>query len=460
MTELEDLSLETEIPSDDASREIAEAVGARHSIARKYVRRLRRRHPDATPADLIRMLERRYTTAITTAGAMVSAGAIAIDVGIAMIPVAGAAAAGAKSASQQAAKKAATEAVKVTAKQAGKQAAKGVALSAATTGARRVAMLLPAGDQQLQFEITALFALAVADIHGMELDRDQAHALVYGLSNDRVSQQQIATMAADVAGEPSGVVGVSRKIAAGRDDWSHWAHTLADSLPSGEAQSLVRTIQTGQLDTVRDGLTRRQQTTIEYGIGAVTGGVARFAFGREVVDAARLAFADPPGEFPPHLALTVKEKPEPEDREPNRALAAMEEAARTTGSRITSTAKAVGGGVAAGAEAAGSGVATATAAVTRPFRSVDIDGDGIPDEPQALTAVKRAGGTAAGAISGVAGLFRGKDDGEGRARPAMRRMVGRRGSASGHVEDVDEPSEFVEDSDGAPHVDELGAAAE
>jgi hypothetical protein len=31
-------------------------------------------------------------------------------------------------------------------------------------------------DERLQFEITAIFALA--DIHGMDLDKDQAHALV------------------------------------------------------------------------------------------------------------------------------------------------------------------------------------------------------------------------------------------------------------------------------------------
>jgi hypothetical protein len=41
---------------------------------------------------------------------------------------------------------------------------KAVAKSGAQRGAAR---LLPAGDAQLQFEITAFFALAVAEIHGM-----------------------------------------------------------------------------------------------------------------------------------------------------------------------------------------------------------------------------------------------------------------------------------------------------
>src|SRR5258708_5055180 len=57
------------------------------------------------------LIERQYVIAISTAGAVIGAGAIVVDVGIALIPVAGAAAAGAKSAGRQAAKKAGKEAV-------------------------------------------------------------------------------------------------------------------------------------------------------------------------------------------------------------------------------------------------------------------------------------------------------------------------------------------------------------
>lgn len=57
-------------------------------------------------------------------------------------------------------------------------------------------------------------------------------------------------------------------------------------------------------------------------------------------------------------------------------------------------------------------MATAAGTVTRAFRSVDIDGDGIPDEPQALSAVKGVGGAiagTAGSVGGsVAGLFKRK----------------------------------------------------
>ncbi|PWU43190.1 hypothetical protein DLJ46_32625 [Micromonospora globispora] len=403
MTDVENITLEAELLHEDAEREIANAVSTRHAVARKYVKRVRKRNPDATPAEVIAMLERHYVTAITVAGGMVAAGAIAADIGIALIPGVGAVTAGAKSAGAQAAKKAgkeaakkaAKEAAKKAAKEAAKAAAKGAALNAARRGAQRVAALLPAGDEQLQFEITAIFALAIADIHGMALDRDQAHALVYGLSNGRVSQKQIAAMATDLASASTdGIVGVGHTIASGRKDWSHWANTLADTLPGGAAQDLVRTVQTGQLETVRSGLNGRQQAAIEYGVGALAGGVTRFVFGREVVDAAKTAFAEAPSEFPDHLTVPINVTAEEEEDEPNRALVALEDAAKATGNWVTN----------------------AAVTVTRPFRSVDLDGDGVPDQPQALTAVKGVGGAIAGVAGtvgeGVASLFKPKKQGK------------------------------------------------
>jgi hypothetical protein len=415
MTDIDVITLEAELVDEDAAHGIAEAVSARHSIARKYVMWVRRRNPEASPAEVIQIIERQYVTSIITAGAVIAAGAIAADVGIALIPVAGPATAGVKSAGKQAAKTASKEAAKAAAKVAAKQAAKNIALGVAKTGAQRVAALLPAGDEQLQFEITAIFSLALADIHGMGLDEDQAHALVYGLTNGNVSQQLIATMAADLATVSSdSVVGVGHKIAAGRTDWSHWANTLADTLPSGAAQDLVRTIQTGQLDTVRMNLSGRQQAAIEYGVGALAGGVTRFVFGRDVVDASRTAFADAPDAFPAHLSIPVKSNAKDDfaEEEPNRALAALVDAANATGNWFAYTANTVGGGVATGAVVVGTGVASATDTVTRPFRRVDLDGDGIADEPLAVTRVKGVGGAIAGAADAVgdtfAGLFKPK----------------------------------------------------
>jgi hypothetical protein len=148
------------------------------------------------------------------------------------------------------------------------------------------------------------------------------------------------------------------------------------------------------LETARSGLSGKQQAAIEYGVGALTGGVTRFVFGREVVDAAKAAFAEAPSEFPDHLAVPVKVKAEEEEDGPNRALVALEDAAKATGTWMSG--------------AAGS--------ATRPFRRVDLDGDGVPDEPQALTAVKGVGGAIAGAAGTVAkgatSLFKRKKQGK------------------------------------------------
>ncbi|MFG3577849.1 hypothetical protein [Micromonospora chersina] len=172
------------------------------------------------------------------------------------------------------------------------------------------------------------------------------------------------------------------------------ANTLADTLPGGAAQDLVRTVQTGRLETVRSGLNGKQQAAIEYGVGAVAGAVARFAFGRDVVEAARTAFAEAPSEFPDHLSVPLNVTAVDEEDESNRALVALEDAAKATGNWVTNVA----------------------VTVTRPFRSVDLDGDGVPDVPQALTAVKGVGGAIAGVAGtvgeGVTSLFKPKKRGK------------------------------------------------
>ena len=392
VNEIESITLMAELQPETAEQEITRAVSARHKIARRYVMRLRKRNPEACPAEIIATLERHYVTAITIAGGVVTAGTIAMNVGIALIPGVAAGKEAGKGAAKVATTGAAkTVAAKAAATAAAKSAAKGAAMGAAKTGAERAVQLLPAGDEQLQFEITAVFALAIAEVHSLSLDQEQAHALVYGLSNGRVSQQQIAAMATDLARVSHPVVGVGQTIASGRDDWSHWANTLADTLPGGAAQDLVRTVQTGQLETVRSGLNGKQQRVIEYGVGALAGGATRFLFGSEVVEASRVAFAEAPAEFPEHLSDAWLVRTE-EEHEPNRALVALEDAAKTTGNWVSHAAE----------------------KSTRVFRNVDLDGDGIPDEPQALTAVKGVGGAVAGAVSTGTRAFRSVDlDGDG-----------------------------------------------
>jgi hypothetical protein len=359
--DLEQITLEAELVDEDAERAIAAAVSGRQAMARRYVRWTRRQSPDATPAEIIKALERHYVIAIMLASGIVTVGGIAVD----LIPGGGATKVGLKT------------------------LAIGLAKTAATAK-------LPAAEEQLQFEITAMFGLALADIHGMTYDHDQAKALVYGLSNSRVSQAQITAFAINLAKAPSSAVEMGQRVADGRGDWSHWASTLAGGLPGAGAKSLVESIQCGKLEDLRGRLSERGQTAIELSVGAAMSSASRFAFGREVVVAAQGAFPPPPESFPDHLAVEVKEKPEKDD-EPNRALHALESAAQATRGWIGGAATVVG-----------SSATTAASAVSRPFRSVDLDGDGIPDEPQALTAAKGVLDGVKNLGTGLAGLVRPK----------------------------------------------------
>jgi hypothetical protein len=196
---------------------------------------------------------------------------------------------------------------------------------------------------------------------------------------------------------------VGQRIADGRGDWSHWANTLAGSLPGDGAKSLVQSIQVGKLEDLRGRLGKRKQTAVEFSVAAVLSSASRFVFGREVVVAAQGAFPPAPETFPDHLAVEAKEKPDNGD-EPNRALLALESAAQATGDWIRGAATAVG-----------SGVTAAASTVSRPFRSVDLDGDGIPDEPQALTAARGVLGGAKHLGTGLAGLMRPKNRGRHQA---------------------------------------------
>lgn len=375
--DVDETTLRADVEVVTADREIEDAVSVRHSLARKYVVRVRRRHPDASPAEVVALLERHYITAISVAGGLATAGSIAASVSLSLVPGGAAGKEAGRASAKVAAKKVAKRA-------AAKAAAKTAAASIARTG---VARMVPAGDERLQFEITAIFALALAELHDMRLDQDQAKALVYGLSNDRVSQGQISAMANDVARATASDLG---QHLTSDEDWTHWANVLASQLPGSAATDLVQTVQTGQFDAMRNGLSKNQQSIIEYGVGAVSGGMTRFVFGREVVTASRSAFSEVPEVFPSHLALEASAAGEGADR--NRAFAALDEAARTTAVRMSASAD----------------------KATRMFRSVDLDGDGIPDEAQAVTALKSAGSAIAGAGSSATRAFRRVDrDGDG-----------------------------------------------
>lgn len=112
-----------------------------------HLRSIRLRHPHATPAEIVRILERRYLAAVTTGGAAV--GATAVVPGI------------------------------------------GTGVTLALSGVETVAFL----------EATTLFAQSVAEVHGIPVaDPDRARALVLTLMLGKEGVDLVAQLAGQAAG--------------------------------------------------------------------------------------------------------------------------------------------------------------------------------------------------------------------------------------------------------------------
>ena len=113
-----------------------------------HLRSIRLRHPDATTAEIVRILERRYLAAVTTGGAAV--GATAVVPGI------------------------------------------GTGVTLALSGVETVGFL----------EATALFAQSVAEVHGIPVaDPDRARALVLTLMLGKEGVDLVAQLAGQAAGK-------------------------------------------------------------------------------------------------------------------------------------------------------------------------------------------------------------------------------------------------------------------
>lgn len=130
--------------SDDA---LDRYLAIQRPVVLGQIRRLRRRAPRATPAELLRMIESQYLTAVTTTGG--GAGAIAAVPGI------------------------------------------GTAASLAVSGAETVGFL----------EMTALYGQAVAELHGLAVnDPVRARTLVQALIVGEVARDIVRQFAGQVTG--------------------------------------------------------------------------------------------------------------------------------------------------------------------------------------------------------------------------------------------------------------------
>ena len=205
------------------------ALRVQRPVIVAYLNRVRARRGDAGPGEVVRMLERRYRTAVTAVGAASG--------GVAAVPGAGT----------------------------------GVSLA---SSALQISAFV---------EVTALFALAMAEVHGLHTSDPQVRrALV------------LAILVGDA--------GVEIAEIAGADAASGWGRVLAQHAPDETVRRVNKTL--GKHVVSRFG--PRQQAlalgrALPFGVGASIGAVGNAVLARGVIVSARRVFGAPPERLPPRV---------------------------------------------------------------------------------------------------------------------------------------------------------------
>ncbi|SMD12363.1 hypothetical protein [Lentzea albidocapillata] len=239
------------------------AIGLQTPLIRKNIARARQRNPEATPAEVIRTLEKMYVSALASTGAAVGATAAAPAVG---------------------------------------------------TG---VALALSAGEFFTSLELSTLFALSVAEVHGVQIDEiERRRTLVMGILLGESGSATIGKVA-----ERTG---------------QHWARQLVGKVPMSTLKQINKVL--GRHFITKYGTKQGiivLGRVVPFGIGAIIGGGANATVAALAVRAARRAFGpapqswpetgpeptpESPRETPPGVVPGTVLEPEPESNPGSRPL--------------------------------------------------------------------------------------------------------------------------------------------
>nr|WP_099249004.1 hypothetical protein [Mycobacterium sp. shizuoka-1] len=215
------------------SQVIERSTRVQAPAVKAYVGRLRRQHPEATPADIVTKLEKRYLAAVMASGAAVGSAAAVPGIGTL------------------------------------------AALSAV------------AGETLVFLEATAVFVLAIAEVHGIPIEqRERRRALV---------------LAVLVGDESKGAI--TDLIGPGRTSGA-WLAESADMLPLPALAQLNTRLM--RYFVKRYALKRSAMAfgkMLPVGIGAAVGGGGNRMMGKKIVNNARAAFGPAPSRWPVSLHL-------------------------------------------------------------------------------------------------------------------------------------------------------------
>lgn len=208
------------------------AIDLQTPLVRKNIARARQRNEDATPAQVIRNLERMYVSALTGTGAAVGGTAAAPGVGTA------------------------------------------------------VALALSAGETLSSLELSALFALSIAEVHGIPIDE--------------VERRRTIVMGIMLGGSGSATI---TKVA--ERTGQHWGRQVVAKVPVETLRQINKIL--GRNFVTKFG-TKQGIIVLgrvaPFGIGAAIGGGANAAIATLAVRAGRRAFGPPPTSWPGQMGST------------------------------------------------------------------------------------------------------------------------------------------------------------
>lgn len=230
-------------------------MSVQRPVVLAHLRSIRSRRPDASPAQVLAILERRYLAAVTTGGAAVGAASV--------IP------------------------------------AVGVGTSLALSGVETVAFL----------EASALFAQSVCEVHGIAVtEPERARTLVMTLILGQGGQELIRQF----AGQAMGGQPVDRTAFWGELIAKNLPRAAFGQIADQIRKAFVKRYAVRQGGSVVG-------RAVPFGIGAVIGGTGNHLLGRQIVRAARTAFPPAPAVFPDSLRFTPKPPRAPKQPKPVRA---------------------------------------------------------------------------------------------------------------------------------------------